>query len=378
VTGVVSLTVGAVTVGAGANAASVTGSPPQWSDSSDATYGTTSTDNVVGGTYLVAPVTGDATGLSALTLTIRQSFASGNTGYGARLSNVHFYIGETDIGAVSPANVNLGTIEDVTVDVTFDSPYTLADWAASVLAGTASVRVLPGSPTAVGPTNTVTVYELDISAAVLSPCFETLNFHNARKTNTPDVDTAGTEVWADGNLATSLGPDDTYGGWADLDAYSGPTALDLTVTVQASASSPSLAEVPFGIRVDSAGGSTDLWGGGRTGARASATGEPLDYLVPTDGSTYALSRTISDANILVGWATVADFYDQLRGTCRAEVWIDLASGDITGADVQIHELSLRVGHKCYVLNPLRRWPGGAATGPSRQWPRRITRRPGTH
>jgi hypothetical protein len=218
----------------------------------------------------------------------------------------------------------------------------------------------------------MTVYEVWLEVISLSPCFQTLDFHNARKTNTPDVDTAGTEVWSDGNPATSLGPDDVFGGWADLDPYTGPSALDLTVTVQASATSPTLGEVPFGIRVDCPGGSIDLWGGGSTGARATSTGEPLDFRIPTDGVTRTRTMTISDANILAGWGTLAEFYDALRGTCRAEAWIDLEAG-VEGADVQIHELSLRVGHKCYVLNPLRIYPRSS----TRIYPRRRTRRPGT-
>jgi hypothetical protein len=53
-------------------------------------------------------------------------------------------------------------------------------------------------------------------------------------------------------------------------------------------------------------------------------------------------------------------------------------GPIDSNMIRIHEVALEVFYLSATLNPLQRWPDGIATGPSRQWPRRVTRRPGTY
>jgi hypothetical protein len=46
--------------------------------------------------------------------------------------------------------------------------------------------------------------------------------------------------------------------------------------------------------------------------------------------------------------------------------------------VFVSYMAIRVTYTTAGLFPLQRWPDGIATGPSRQWPRRVTRRPGTY
>lgn len=149
----------------GAVPGQIVGVGNQWSDDSDATYAVLSFDNTNGGDYVGGFIEGVASppAIQSAELRVRLSFNIGNTGLD-RSVFVHYFIDEIDIGATEVTAASLGVTEDVTVSVPpehLNAPYTFADFRAALIAGTATARVLMGSPAGFGTVNEGVVFELE-------------------------------------------------------------------------------------------------------------------------------------------------------------------------------------------------------------------------
>lgn len=190
----------------------------------------------------------------------------------------------------------------------------------------------------------------------LSPCFQELTATfkpDAPATFTSTANAADDVVWRDGDPATYVtmtGPaGECYG---LLDSYAGPAALDLTV----------------GITAASASGDSFVLAL-KAGTAPWAVGDyiietPMTVLAGTTQTEY--SHSYSEAELADAGLT---FDAVIAGLANETALIGIAGV----ADLVVSEAWVRVGHKCYVLNPLRIHPRSS----TRIYPRRRTRRPGT-
>lgn len=212
-------------------------------------------------------------------------------------------------------------------------------------------------------TETVTVsrFDLVLYTTPLSPCYQTLTttFDSAFDPAHVTANAADDVVLRDGDSATYATGGSVNG---YLDTYTGPTATDLTVGVVAAGDSG--VGTDFDVELIS----------GRGNVPHILISTPT-LSVPQDAASSTYAYTFTDSDFDGTGYTLADVVARLAGSDpEMAIVVELPGG----SGVQVSEVWVRVGHKCYRPAPLRRYPhlDGFGQGP-RRYPNPPRLRPPT-